>query len=316
MIELATFFVPATDEVYRLQTDDDADCRFFRTAVRGKPDPSRGTMQGIYVFAPSGTLLGRINSNSSTAVAMMIRDALKKWEALDASEHRLPADAELTPRHRWEYSYPEGGLVLVRTARDLDPAMDPNTTPLRAYNRDQVWFTATEARQWLPDAIEIGANDEVPAFIVERLARFHLVDNARGQTIPYAASEVDGSITTTITAIEDGRVTIELTGETLANALGPWLLGENYWKPKREDPHGMTTTLRGAATYDLGREAFVSFSMVALGMRSGRTIMNGRGSDDGTSPVGFAFEVAPADLRVAPTFINVYNADWVVHPEG
>lgn len=284
--------------------------------MRGTPDPSRGTMQGIYVFAPSGKLLGRINSNSPDAVAKMIRNAWQKWEGLDESEQRLAPDVELTPEHRWEQSYPEGGLSLMRTARDLDPSLDPNATQKRAYNRDQVWFIADEARLWLPPAIETGAVHDVPAVIVERLARFHLVDNARGQTIPYASSEVDGRITSEIVSVDGDLVTIRIEGGTEASALGPWLMGENYWKPKREDAHSMSTTLSGEATFDRAAGVFTSFKMVALGTRTGRTIMNGRRNDVGSSPLGFAFELAPPNLRVAPTFINVYNATWVVHPEG
>lgn len=63
LIEVAARFVPAADEVWRLQRDDDPECRSFRIAVTGKIEPSRGSMQGIYVFSPAGHLLGRRNSN-------------------------------------------------------------------------------------------------------------------------------------------------------------------------------------------------------------------------------------------------------------
>ena len=103
-----------------------------------------------------------------------------------------------------------------------------------------------------------------------------------------------------------------------AVAVGPWLGGDNYWKPKREWPHSIRTALYGEARFDLERGEFVAFDMVAVGLRRGRTVMNGRGREKTREPrpIGFVFGLAPKTLRVAPTFINVYNADWVQHPGG
>lgn len=308
--------MPAADEVYRLQTADEPECRFFRRAVRGKDDPSGGTMQGIYAFAAGGVCLGRLNSNNPDAVAAMLERALVRWAEIDEAQRRLPPNSALGAGHRWEASYPEGGLALVRTARDLPDSLDPSEEPRRPFNRDQVWFTAAEARQWLPDEIEVGAEHAVPDVLTHRLARFHLVDNVRGQTIPYAAQEVEASLRAVVESIEDGAACVRLTGETHSNALGPWLGGDNYWKPRREWPHSIRTLIHGEARYDLARGQFTSFDVVALGSRRGRTVMNGRGRDqDGDQrPIGFALSLAPAGHRVAPTFINVYNADWVQQP--
>ncbi len=313
VIELAQQFVPVADEVWRLQTDADADCVFFRRSVRGSDEPSRGTMQGTYVFAPSGLLLGRLNSNNPAQVKKMMEAALLKWEELDESERRLGTDAELTAAHRWEHSYPEGGLVLMRTARDLPASLDPSEERGVRHNRDPVWFTREEARAWLPEKIEVGARREVPGFVVERMARFHLVDNVRGQTIPYASSEVNGNLTSEVIGIEGDVVSLRVTGWTESIALGPWLMGENYWKPGREDPHSIVTEVLGSARFDRELSEFVSFDVVALGVREGRTINNGR-RETAPAGIGFAMELAPAGYRIAPTFINVYEAAWVKQP--
>ena len=95
------------------------------------------------------------------------------------------------------------------------------------------------------------------------------------------------------------------------------MLGDNYWKPKREWPRTVDMTLVGRATWDPKAAAFTRFEAVALGTRVGRTTFNGRARSQNNTPqgLGFAITLAPSALRVAPTFINVYNADWVVHPD-
>ncbi len=303
--------------MYRLQTDDDPECKLFRRAVHGHDRPSRGTMQGIYVFAAGGVLLGRLNSLDPDAVAAMLESALEKWETVPAADRSLPPGARITPRHRWEDSYPESGLVLVRTARDLAAGFDPGAEPLRPFNRDQAWFSHDEARRWLPRELRVGAVHAVPRALVERLARFHLVDNVRGQTIPFAEVEVEGSaLSTEITAIDGDSVSLRIAGMTAAVALGPWLLGDSYWKPNREWPHSVHTEVRGFARWDRKQERFVEFELLAVGVRSGRTINNGRGRERTRErrPIGIFMTLSAGAPRVAPTFINVYDADWVRHP--
>ena len=69
-------FVPAADEVWRLQRDDDPECRWFREAVRGSSDAVAGSMQGTYVITAAGDLLGRINSSSPDRVLAMLELSL------------------------------------------------------------------------------------------------------------------------------------------------------------------------------------------------------------------------------------------------
>ncbi len=76
----------------------------------------------------------------------------------------------------------------------------------------------------------------------------------------------------------------------------------------------MRTRLRGLATYDLKKERFVSFELVALGVRTGRTQFNGRRNDPGPTRVGFLFHLAPTGWRIPPAFVNVYEVAWVKRP--
>ena len=144
-------FVCAADEVWRLQRGSDADCVFFQRAVNGgKRITDAGTRQGTWIFALDGTLLGHLNSHVTAEVRALLEGALARWDELPATARRLPEGVELVPAHRWEHSFPEGGLVLLRTARDL-PAEGLAGTRLSTWNRDFAWAAhvvhQVEARQ-------------------------------------------------------------------------------------------------------------------------------------------------------------------------
>ena len=78
----------------------------------------------------------------------------------------------------------------------------------------------------------------------------------------------------------------------------------------------MQQRLLGYATYDLDKSAFIAFELVALGRRDGFTRMNARRNGPESGPIGFVFALAPRTPahRVAPAFIDVYNAPWVRRP--
>ena len=313
MIEAAAAFVPVTDEVWRLQRGTDAECRHFQAmADQGHYRAKGGTRQGIYILTASGTFLASVNALDATKVLATVQRGLEAWKQTGADERTLPADWDL-PRRRWETSYPRGGLVL----RTLNAELGPDADRKRR-NRDHVWFAASEARGWLGADPQEGDVHSVPRAIVERLACFHLVDNVRGQTLPFAPEEVDGStITTTVLSRTDDVVAFRIEGATMASTDGTWRLGQSDWTPKEKFPRSVATKILGSARYDLGAKRFEAFELVAVGERGGRTNLNGRPKDDvGPAPIGFVFELAPdrPAERVAPAFIDIYDADWVVDP--
>ena len=317
VLELARQFVPAADEVWRLQRGADPECLFFQRAVNGgKPITDDGTRQGIWVIAPGGKLLAHVNSANPEHVAGMLEKGLAAWHELPAAERRLSAEATIEPTHRWDSFAPQDGLILERIVRDLPASLDPAEAPRRPWNRDFAWFTKDEARAWLPADPQPGAVQAVPAASVERLARFHLVDNVRGQTIPYAAEDLELAALTAKVLVRNGSlVELALAGEVRAVTDGTWKLGDNLWKPGRFDPHGIEIRLIGRAVYDLDREAFIEFELLSLGNRFGKTVMNGRHRDPDPAPIGFHFQLAAAGRSIAPTFVAIYEVPWIPLPQ-
>ena len=276
-----------------------------------------GTRQGIYVCTPNGILLNSINSLNPDDVLKMIEDGLGMWNSLPVSDRNIPSNSIPKARHRWENSYPENGMVLNLSKIDLftDPPLQSERS--ERWNRDYVWFDNQETRLWLPENPNIGDIYNLPEILLNRLFCFHLVDNTRGQTLPFAPQEIkESKIEIEIRDIRNGLIEIKITGNSMAVSKGPWLLGENDWTPSYELDHGMSTNLLGYASYNVELNKFTKFEMVSIGKRKGKTQNNGRKNSPDSGYIGFYFTLAKdmRSERIAPAFVDVYNADWIVQP--
>jgi hypothetical protein len=302
VLTLAAKFVPAADEVYRLQnlkTGVDPECRLFQKFSEiGHYRQPGATRQGTYCVTPSGMLLGSINSNDPKRIADLLQKSLAKWETLKRDERLLNTDPKKQQADvkRPERFFPEDGLVLNVTSRDLpaDAKAVKKEWQLHAWNQDFAWFTKNEAASFLPAAAKVGDKLDVPGPIFHRIVCAHLVDNVRGQTSPFDESQIKKArLSVGVTAVEGQVVTLRLEGESLTN---------------RESPrkHGLDMRLVGKATYDLSKARFSTFELIALGTRWGGTQLNGRFGSTATEPIGIMLSLAsdsPCE-RVAPAFAH------------
>ena len=281
---------------------------------KGQRITDRGTRQGTWVFAAGGALLGRVNTSGVDQVLEMLQKALDAFEDVPPEGRRLPAKVSLHPEHRWEQSYPEEGLVLDRIARDLTEqglAADPDPR----WNRDWAWFSKAEVSAMVPAEVAVGDEFELP-LLARRLTRFHLLDNVRGQTLPFADEEIkQAHITAQVTARVGEQFVMALAGKMTAVAEGPWLLGENLWKPELELPHQIDGQLLGKAVFDAASGSFTAFELVAIARWKGRTQLNGRPRDAEQGLIGFHLQKAAPTPRIAPTFVAIYDAEWIARPE-
>lgn len=310
MIKLTRQFVPSTDEVSRLQRGSDPECVFFQQMAEhghygGRPGSTR---QGIYVCSPSGKFLASVNSNSPDRVLQMMREGLTAWEKLPVGERRLSAETAIRPRHRWEDSFPGDGLIVNVVSRDLPQQCDPRAPCEAKWNQDYLWYSKQEARQWLGEDPQPGDVHDVPEYLVARLARFHFVDNVKGQTPRFSRNGVKGSrVSTEVVERTGPTVKLKISGLTTGVA------AEGWW----QSANGVVTRMLGHATFDLDQAAFAQFEIVALGRRWGYTRFNGRRRDPDTGPLGYVLRLAaPNAPRVAPAHIAAYDVDWVEKEKG
>lgn len=301
MIELASEFIPVADEVGRLQRADDAECRWFRKVAEqghfaGRTKPT-GTRQGIYAVAPSGALLASINTTNGRRVAGMLRKALANWKNMPAEQRAMSGELPDNPQKSRSWMkrfYPAGGLVLKITARDLPREKRSYDWRERAWNLDFAWIRKAEARRFLSARPTVGDKHELPAEIIRRIVRCHLVDNVRGQTKSYSDGDVQSAkLTSEVVAIKDGRVSLRLFGAARVEAEGVWPIhgSRDAAQPTRHT-RGYDAKLYGEAEYDLKAKRFVAFELVALGDRWGGTQYNARGRDLERAPMGILFSLA------------------------
>jgi hypothetical protein len=303
--------------VGHLQSGDDAECRLFQKIAEqghyaGQTKPSR-TRQGTYATTADGVFLASWNNNNPRFVARKLREAIEKWDRLKAEGRTRPEGPRLDVARldRVDRHYPEGGLVLRVNTRDL-----PREKPLEgrwasAWNQDFAWFTREEARRFLPEVPEPGRSQEVPRALVERLVRFHLVDNVRGQTSSFRASAVkEARLTTKVTGIEGDVVSLRLEGQTRSEDEGRWSIrGSRDMRSPSTQKRGLETRLLGFARFDLKQGRFVGFEVVAVGTRWGGTQYNGRSNDLEPAPFGVVLSLAGDSHaeRVAPEHFEGYG---------
>jgi hypothetical protein len=305
--------VPAADEVFRLHRGDTEECRFFQSFCddghyRGaSPDSTR---QGIYAVTPSGVLLESINTTQPGHMRAFLERALTRWEATPRKE-RLRGAPVGEGGWRWEEEgFPADGLVLRVNSRDLPRPDGAVARGWRgqAWNQDYLWYRKAEARSFLAAEIAPGAVHEVPRPLVDRLVRFHFVDNVRGQTLAYDRGHVErAELKTRVVKIKKGLATVEIEGHARVVARGRWRTDDDT--PVTDEERGAEGKLAGTAVFDIAAERFVEVRLVAACTRWGATQYNERHDDKEPNGMGVAFtldEDEPAE-RVAPAYVGAYG---------
>jgi hypothetical protein len=284
---------------------EDSDSQFFQKMADSGHYGKRArnkSRQGIYVFTAEGKFLASINNLSADLVLKMMERGLSEWEQLPAARQSATVSVK-PPKHRWEDSYPRDGLVLNVHSRDLPLNHDMEAERLPTWNRDSAWFSKQEAASIVPDDAKVGDEFELPAFFVNRVSRWHLVDFVKGQTEDFKIREIkDAVITAEVVKRESDSVTLSLAGKTNAQ------VGSNG--------RGMSTKLLGQAKFDTQNATFTTFKLVALGQRWGKTQFNDRRRQMDKTPIGFVFEMAAQDATpIIPGIIWSYDAPWIKQPD-
>lgn len=176
-------FVPVAVDCWYLDRSKDAAGEFYKKVVSQREpfQPGVRSTQGFYAFAPDGALLRGWNNRNVPRMREYLERALKDFkpaagEALDAA--RDP---------RFARAVPEGAVVVDVFTKILEadwpPTDDEMIKPLRvATGRDHLWI--------LKDEIEGLAAGKMSERLAKRIARFHLVDNTRGEPPHWAPPEV------------------------------------------------------------------------------------------------------------------------------
>lgn len=203
-------FVPVAIDQACQRRQQAAEGEFYRRFAGQSPrrDFSQ-TTQGFYVATAGGDLLLYNNNRDPAKVRRLVAEALAKFESSDAATADV---APIPPGKRDDQHHqtlPEGGAVVRVHSKVLGgypPAKDEwQQLMQRAIGRDNLWLTKAER--------EALVRGELPESVLQRIARFHLVDNTRGEPPMWKADEVktldvqrdgDTIVGTVSLATEDG----------------------------------------------------------------------------------------------------------------
>jgi hypothetical protein len=314
----------ACDDWYQRRRRDAEGEFFIRVADQGPRKGEGGdTRQGIYVLTASGKLLAYKNAGQSPQVMLeTLRDGLEKWNRLPQSE-RAPSGVKIPAHGKLDSDYhrepPPGGVIIKVYARALDHQKPASAESARSSthglafdlndslfadaqctvgkgdeaSRDHLWLTEREWRSLIPEEPQPDAQMPVPTQIAERILRFHLVDNTRGEPPMWRRDEIRAStLNLVVQSVSREEIQLRLKGfALLATAADPEKASRGY-QPQ----------LIGFIRYDRKQRRLTQFDVVAVGDQWGNGPYT-RGGRPGRTPLGIAFELSsgesPAD-RVAP----------------
>jgi hypothetical protein len=281
---LKSSFVPYAGDQWYLHRQEDAAGKFFWKVVdqsHRRHAPRDESRQGVYAATGDGQILASDHYRpSGEAMVALLRSALSKWEGLPKTRQ---ATVEAAPQDTaFVREPPAGGLILnVYTRIPLPPPAEKAWTPNQATGRDHMWVTAEESRSLLPARWEKGQTYPVPKAVAERLIRFHLVDNVRGEPNMWEPHEI--TVQSLILTVDDpasGR--LGLSGTARMTAAG----GRGY-----------DARLQGVLVVDQKQNAFTKADILAWGEAYGEGNYTG-GAPKGKFPLVIAFSLAgnsPAD---------------------
>jgi hypothetical protein len=298
IIRLATQeFIPVTGDDWYQRRRRDAEGDFFRAVADQGPRKGQNgsTRQGIYCFTADGKLLAYKNAGQNPDVMREVfRNALAAWRKLPEAR-RKPGAVSVPPLEGEDAAYqrrpPAQGLILNVWTHALDRSSNGDFQPATCElghggeaARDHCWITAEEARSFLPPEAKVGIVFPFPSKLAVRLARFHLVDNTRGEPPFWEPSEVRTcTLTLRVEEATAERIRLAVQGDIVL-ATSPML---------SEAQRGYQAKLQGEMVYDRRAKRWERVCLTAVGLHWGEGHYT-QGARPGKSWLGVAFDLADA----------------------
>lgn len=277
-------FVPVAIDVWYEQRRQDTVGEFFYNVVdqgRNKGKDRDLTRQGLYCFTAEGVLLADGNNRVPEVLRGMFNAALTKFRSLPVANATRADSIAADPR--FDRPPPRGGLIvdvygkILLEGAAMQEAVRINERNA-ATSRDHLWITAAEVKALAPSQSKVGFKYPLPRSLALRIARYHLIDNIRGEPDLWNPAEVRAlDVNLEVKGVAANEVALRLTGSVnLATNNG----GRTY-----------EANLRGGLVFDVKKQTFSRFDLVALGDATGDSTYT-RGAPKGKFPLAFAFTLA------------------------
>lgn len=262
---LATRFIPVAIDQHIHRRLHDAEGRLFADLIKRSGQFLDGPTQGFYVFTSTGELIAFRHTLDPLFVKHMLVSAPDSTES-EPSKSRWMEPVENAD---FPLKAPAGVVVLDVVSKVLGGYSEPSGHRERilqaSHGRDRCWI-----RQ---DEVASLSEDTVPDSLLNRMARFHLVDNTRGEPPMWRAHQIH----TAEAMLRDGRFVGSVRIETARGR------------------RGYEAALLGFVDVEGG--VLTRFDLVARGLAWGRGYYNA-GVPPGRYPLAVRFTVAQG----APSF--------------
>jgi hypothetical protein len=179
---LKEHFIPVAIDQWYTRRQQDTEGEFYRKiASQGPRSDFSKTTQGLYIADPGGKLIAYNNNRGPERIRKLMEKALASYVAPVCE----PLEEKETDK-KYDSQPPEGAVVIRCGAKVLDGyehTKDPwQQIFQRSVARDNLWVLKGE--------IESLQRGELPQPLIQRIARFHLVDNTRGQPPTWSFAEI------------------------------------------------------------------------------------------------------------------------------
>ena len=263
--------MPVAVDQHVFRQRKDAEGELFAKVLKQAGRDTGGFAQGVYLFTAEGKLLGFSNTADATQVKNLLNKALTKFDP-SAPAPKLPAAkvGDVLPPS------PSGGLILDVTAKMLGgyaPDDQRGQRYLKSLGRDHLWIRKDET-----EALGKGL---LLDSVKERLVRFHLIDNTRGEPPMWSTAEIKKLELT----LRDGR-----------------LLGTVHLETKSGD-RGYQAAFAGFLEAHDGR--VTRFDLLAKGEFWGEGNFS-KGAPKGRFPLAIAFRLT--DIQSGPSKVPPQGA--------
>jgi hypothetical protein len=192
------FVAVALDQAYQRRQQDAEGDFYRRIAGQGPHRDFRQTTQGFYIATADGELLLYNNNRDVPKVRRLVQEALQRFTASTAKTKDAAPIESGKPDDRYSPQPPAGGLVMRVHAKVLGGYAPTDDVAQRIFQtaiaRDNLWLTGDEHRAL--------ARGDLPTTLMHRIARFHLVDNTRGEPPHWQPDDVR----TIAVELKDGRL--------------------------------------------------------------------------------------------------------------
>lgn len=176
--KLNSEFIPVVGNTHELQNGHSKTRDWFIKSVspvNSRVDRSE-TAQGFYVMAADGKAYGFSNNRG----ADVLLNAISKWKT--AFEKESHPKVEITENDSYSTKQPAGTSV-IRVFSRINPLPIGCDSSNETVARDHLWITPQ-------DVDSIALSNSIPQNVQYRLARFHLVDNVRGEPDHWTREQV------------------------------------------------------------------------------------------------------------------------------